>query len=154
MRQILRWFLQQSRRRLRRHEDRAVQKFLTKAHSRLRRHVGRWSRSSRCMRTLWCLLVSAGVPRMRLCSSLSVVQHLICRLVFFFFNAELVFLRPCLLRRLVRPLYFKMILKINSKNRTYKVSTNIFFKKQRTFLRGFMKSLLLQLFNFETFETF
>ena len=40
---------------------------------------------------VWKLLMHA-VPRMRLCRSLSVVQHLFCRLVlFFFFNAELVF---------------------------------------------------------------
>ena len=32
-----------------------------------------------------------AVPRMRLCRSLSVVQHLFCRLVLFFHNAELVF---------------------------------------------------------------
>ena len=47
-----------------------------------------------------------AVPRMRLHSSLSVVAHLICRLVCFFFNAELVFLRPCLFRRLVRHFIF------------------------------------------------
>ena len=31
-----------------------------------------------------------NVPRMRLLSSLYVVQHLICRLLSFFFNAEVV----------------------------------------------------------------
>ena len=56
---------------LHRHVEQSVQKFLTNAHFRLRRHVGQWSRSPRCMHTLWCLLVSADVPRMRLCSSLS-----------------------------------------------------------------------------------
>ena len=75
---ILCWFLLQSRRWLRRHVKQWVQKFLTNARSRLRRHVGQWSRSSRCMHTLWCLLVSASVPRMRLCSSLSVVAFLCC----------------------------------------------------------------------------
>ena len=30
------------------------------------------------MHTLWCLLVSANVPRMRLCSSLFVVENSIC----------------------------------------------------------------------------
>ena len=68
------------------------------------------------MHTLWCLLVSANVPRMRLCSSLFVVEHsscnsevnaecatnevvqfFVCRATFvlsvglFFFNAELFF---------------------------------------------------------------
>ena len=50
--QILGWFLLQSRRWLRRYVKQSV---LTSAHFRLRRHVGRWSRSSRCMLTLWCL---------------------------------------------------------------------------------------------------
>ena len=49
----------QSRRWLRRHADQSVQKFLTKAHSRLHRHVG-----------VHKLLMHA-VPRMRLRSSLS-----------------------------------------------------------------------------------
>ena len=40
MRQILRWFSLQSRKWLRRHVKRTAQKFLTKAHSRLRPHVG------------------------------------------------------------------------------------------------------------------
>ena len=40
------------------------------------------SRSSRCMHTIWCLLVSAGVPRMRLCSSLSVVATFYLLLIF------------------------------------------------------------------------
>ena len=61
MRQILCCFLAQSRRWLRRHAKQSVQKFLTNAHFRLRRHVGRWSRSP-------------GVPRMRLCSSLFAVK--------------------------------------------------------------------------------
>ena len=81
---ILCWFLPQSRRRLRRHVKQSVQKFLTKALSRLRRHVGQWSRSSRCMHILYCLFVSANVPRVRLCSSLLVVEHLFRRLVCFF----------------------------------------------------------------------
>ena len=83
----------ESRRWLRHHVKQSVQKFLTKAHSRLFRHVGQWSRGSRCMHALGCLLVSAGVPRMRLCSSLSVVAHLFCRLVFFFSTRSWFFLR-------------------------------------------------------------
>ena len=47
-------------------------KNLTSARSRLRRHVAQWSRSSRCVHTPWCLLVSANVPPWRLCGSLSV----------------------------------------------------------------------------------
>ena len=39
---------------------------------------GAMVQKSRCMHTLWCLLVSACVPRMRLCSSLSVVQRSTC----------------------------------------------------------------------------
>ena len=62
----------------------SVQMFLTNPRPRLRRHVGQWSRSSRCMHTLWYVLVSAHVPRVRFCSSLSVVQHVFCRLVCFF----------------------------------------------------------------------
>ena len=98
--QILGRFMLQSRRRLRRHVKQSVQKFLAKALSRLRCHVGQWSRSSRCMHALWCLLLSAGVPRMRLCSSL---LWNICSVGWsvFFFNVELVFLRPCLFRRFV-----------------------------------------------------
>ena len=59
-------------------------------------------------------LLMHAVPRMRLHSSLSVVQHFFCRLVcFFFFDAELVFLRPCLFQRLVRNLSFlKKTLKV------------------------------------------
>ena len=110
----------------------SVQKFLTNAHFLFRRHVGQRSGSSRCMHTLWCLLVSAGVPRMRLCSSFYVVQHSTCDpevnaacvtdevVQFFvccgtfclsvgllFYNMDLVFLRTCLFRRLVRNFSFE-----------------------------------------------
>ena len=44
------------------------------------------------MHSIWCLLVSAGVPRMTLCSSLSVVAHMICRVAH---QPEFNFFRPC-----------------------------------------------------------
>ena len=65
----------QSRRWLRRHMKQSVQKFRTNARSRLRRHVGQWSRSSPCKHALRCLLMASNVPRMRLCSFLFVVEH-------------------------------------------------------------------------------
>ena len=48
---------------------------MTNARSRLRHHVAQWSRSFRCVHTPWCFLVSADVPRWRLCGSLSVDEH-------------------------------------------------------------------------------
>ena len=104
--QILGRFLLQSRRWLRRHVKQPVQKLQMKAHSRLRRHVGQWSRNSPCMHTLcgWC-------------DTNEVVQFIVCCATFvlsvglFFVNAELVFLRPCLFRRLVRNFSFKLSLR-------------------------------------------
>ena len=105
---ILCWFSLQSRRWLVRHLKQSVQKFLTNAHFLFRRHVGQRSGSSRCMHTLWCLLVSAGVPRMRLCSSFFVVQHFDLSVGLLFIDADLVFLRTCLFRRLVRNFSFEL----------------------------------------------
>ena len=64
-----------SRRSLRRHVKQPVQKFLTNARSRLRRHV-----VQKFQMHAYSLvsLVSADVPRMRLCTSLFVVQHSTC----------------------------------------------------------------------------
>ena len=68
------WISLQSRRKLRRHVKQWVQKFLTTAFFFFSSPRGAMVRK----------LLMHAVPRMRLRSSLSVVQHLFCRLVCFF----------------------------------------------------------------------
>ena len=107
--------------------------FLLQSRRWLRRHVGRWSRSSSMHAYSSVSLVSSNVPRMRLCSSLFVAQNSTCNagvnaecatnevVQFFvccatvvlsvgllFFNVESAFLRPCLFQRLVRNFSFKL----------------------------------------------
>ena len=61
------------------------------------------------MHTLWCLPVSAAVSQMRLCSSLSVVAHMICRVVCSFSTWSCFFLKTCLFRTLVRNFSFELL---------------------------------------------